>query len=178
MTDFFIPKKHTREHWYQEPWMLLVLGGPAIVVIAAIVTFYIAWQGSDNVLTKDYYKQGVNIDKSIHSDAKASEYKMLADIKVDSSGTIQLQLAAETGLPATIQMVLSSHAPGSEYEAIQKITLTQVKSGLYQGSVKTPSLSDSATPKLWHVKVEGPDWRLTGDWHDPLHSSLQLKPQI
>jgi len=177
MNDFFIPKKHTGEHWYQEPWMLLVLGGPAVVVIAAIVTFYMAWQGSDNVISKDYYKQGVNIDKDINRDTKAGEYKLAGDIKVDSSGKIQLQLEGATRLPADILMVVSSYSRGSEYEATQKTTLTQVKSGMYEGSIKIQPAPDSANLKLWHVKIEGPDWRLTADWHDPLNRSLQLKPQ-
>jgi hypothetical protein len=177
MTDFFIPKKHTREHWYQEPWMLLVLGGPAIVVIAATFTFYLAWHGSDNVLTKDYYKQGVNIDKYIHLDAKAAEYRMLANVKVDNSGAIQLQLEGKTNLPPTILMVVSSYAPGSEYESMQKTTLSQVKPGQYEGLIKIPSHADPAALKVWYLKIEGPDWRLTADWHDPLNSPLQLTPQ-
>jgi hypothetical protein len=177
MTDFYLHKKTANEHWYQEPWMLVVLGGPAIVVVAALFTFYIAWQGSDNVLTRDYYKQGINIDKDIDRDAKAGEYKMLANAQVDSSGKIQLQLEGKTNLPATVLMVVSSYARGSEYEAMQKTTLTQVKSGMYEGAIKIPSPSDSVNLKLWHVKIVGPDWRLTSDWHEPLHSALQLKPQ-
>jgi len=176
MTEFYIPHKNTTEHWYQEPWMLLVLGGPAIVVIAALFTFYIAWQGSDNVLTKDYYKQGVNIDKDIHRDAKAGEYKIEANAKIDSpAGNIQIQLKGKTILPATILLVASSYARGSEFEAIQKITLTQSKSGLYEGLIKLTAPSDSINLNLWHIKIEGDNWRLTAEWHDPLHTTLQLK---
>jgi uncharacterized protein len=177
MTDFFTVKKDIRDHWYKEPWMLLVLGGPAIVVVAALFTFYIAWQGEDNVISKDYYRQGVNINKDIDLDKKSIEYNVLANAKVDSSGTIQLQLEGKINFPATIQMELSSYSPGSEYEAMQKSTLTQIKPGRFEGAVKIPSPSESANLKLWHVKIIGPDWRLTADWHDPLHSSLQLKPQ-
>lgn len=177
MTDFFIHKKTKIDHWYQEPWMLLVLGGPAVVVVAAIFTFYIAWQGEDNVLTKDYYRQGINIDNDINRDAKADEYRMLANVKVDSAGKTQLHLEGNTNLPATILMVVSSYAQGSEFEALQKINLTKVKAGEYEGSVKIPSPANAENLELWHVKVIGPDWRLTADWHDPLHSALQLKPQ-
>lgn len=176
MTDFFILKKGKSDHWYNEPWMLLVLGGPAIVVVAALFTFYLAWHDSDNVVSKDYYKQGINIDKDIHRDTKASEYKMLANVTVDNTGHIQLQLEGKT-LPETIQMTVSYFASNSEYEDNQKTTLTQMKPEWYDGSVKFPSQTNSENLKLWHVKVEGPDWRLTGDWHDPLHKALQLKPQ-
>ena len=41
------PKK--RDVWYKEPWLLLVAGGPAFVVVASIITGYIAIKGSDKV---------------------------------------------------------------------------------------------------------------------------------
>jgi len=177
MNDFYILKKDKSDHWYNEPWMLLVLGGPAIVIVAALFTFYLAWHDSDNVVSKDYYKQGINIDKDIHRDAKAGEFKMQANANVDATGHIQLQLEGKT-LPDTITMIISSYSRSSEYENNQKITLSQVKAGRYEGLLTLPSLTDTAKIKLWHVKIEGPDWRLTADWRDPLHNALQLKPQI
>jgi len=176
MTDFYTLKKDKIDHWYKEPWMLLVLGGPVIVVVAAVITFYIAWHGSDNVVSKDYYRQGVNIGKDISRDKKAIEYRMQANVSTDSKGQIQLRLEGKT-LPETIQMYVSSYSRSSEFEDSQKITLTQVKQGVYDGSIKIPSPSDSENTKVWYVKIAGPDWRLTGDWHDPLHIPLQLKPQ-
>jgi len=37
--------------WWREPMLWLVLGGPAVVVVAAIVTGVIAWQGADVVVS-------------------------------------------------------------------------------------------------------------------------------
>lgn len=177
MTDFYIPKKTAHDHWYKEPWMLLVLGGPLIVVIAAIITFYLAWHGSDNVLTRDYYRQGLNIDKDIQRDAKAAEYKMHAHVKIDTAaGKILLHLEGKTVLPASIKLSIASSSRTSEYEDIQKIELAQTSSGNYEGIIKTPSPPDSINHTLWHVKIEGADWRLTSDWRDPLHTTLQVKP--
>jgi hypothetical protein len=177
MTDFYIPKKTAVDHWYKEPWMLLVLGGPLIVVIAAIITFYLAWHDSDNVRSKDYYRQGLNVDKDIRRDAKASEYKMRANVKIDTDARkVLLHLEGKINLPASLQLNISSYARASEYENIQKITLTQSSSGNYEGIIKIPSPAETANLKLWHVKIEGADWRLTADWHDPLHSPLQVKP--
>lgn len=39
--------------WWREPMMWLVLGGPAAVVVAAVVTAAIAWQRADTVLPVD-----------------------------------------------------------------------------------------------------------------------------
>lgn len=37
--------------WWREPMLWLVLGGPMVVVVAAIVTAVIAWRGADPVVT-------------------------------------------------------------------------------------------------------------------------------
>lgn len=42
--------QNTRRAWWREPMMWLVVGGPAIVVVAAIVTAVIAIRGADPVL--------------------------------------------------------------------------------------------------------------------------------
>lgn len=179
MTDFFAPKKSKSDHWYKEPWMLLVFGGPFIVVIAASFTFYLAWHGSDKVVSKDYYRQGLNIDKDIHEDSKASEYQIQAMLKLDpATGQLQLQLAGKTQLPSTVLFSYSTASDSSsEFERSRKITLAQEQPGLYKGALTIPPASDTSGSKLWHVKIEASDWRLTADWHDPLHSALQLKSQ-
>ena len=38
--------------WWREPMMYLVLGGPAVVVVAAIATGVIAWNGADPVVSE------------------------------------------------------------------------------------------------------------------------------
>lgn len=175
MADFFTPQKTTHDIWYKEPWMLLVVGGPVIVAIAAIITGYIAWQGEDKVIAKDYYKQGININKDIFRDAKAIEYNMQAKAKFDGAiGKITLQLEGKTALPAVILFSSASRSNNSVYEQIQKVNLTQVQPGKYEGAVNISPATDSANFKLWHVQIEAADWRLTADWRDPTHSLLQM----
>lgn len=177
MTDFFIPKKSTQDHWYKEPWMLLVLGGPVIVVIAAIFTFYLAWHGSDEVVTKDYYKQGVNINQNLYRDAKAAEYKMAAKIQLDAhSEKISLNLSGATALPSSVQMSISSSGNHSEFETVEKTNLTEIQPGLYEGIINKQAVANLKNLNMWTVKLEASDWRLTADWRDPAHNPLQLKP--
>ncbi len=40
----------TPRSWWREPMMWIVIGGPAIVVVAAITTGFIAWNGADTVV--------------------------------------------------------------------------------------------------------------------------------
>ena len=175
MADFYTSQKPKKDIWYKEPWMLLVVGGPAVVVIAAIITGFIAWQGEDKVISKDYYKHGLNINKDIYRDAKANEYNMLAKAQLDgATGKVLLQLEGKTQLPSSVLLSVSTSSSTSVYEQIQKINLSQVQPGIYEGTLKIPTATDRASLSLWHVQVEAADWRLTADWHDPMHSSLQL----
>lgn len=55
--------------WWKYGHMWLVLGGPAVVVVAAIITTVIAVRGADPVVDPDYYQKGVNINQELrHSD--------------------------------------------------------------------------------------------------------------
>lgn len=172
MTDFYIPKKPVQDLWYKEPWMLLVLGGPVIVVIAAIITGVIAWQGEDKVVSRDYYKQGININRDLQKDAKASELKILAESRFDqSSRKISLRLEGKTTFPESILFSISTSSAASTYEANQKIKLLQTKPKVFEGKLTAPS----AKKNLWHVQIEAADWRLTGNWLDPEHTTLTLK---
>lgn len=171
MTEFYIPKKPVQDLWYKEPWMLLVLGGPLIVVIAAIITGVIAWQGEDKVVARDYYKQGININRTLQKDAKASELKMRAETRFDpASDKISLRLEGKTIFPETILFSISTHSSASTYESSHKIKLHRTKLNVFEGSLNAPSVG----LQLWHVQIETADWRLTGNWPDPVHATMTL----
>lgn len=45
--------------WYREPWPWLLMAGPLIVIIAGLVTAWLAVTSSDGLVTDDYYKKGL-----------------------------------------------------------------------------------------------------------------------
>ncbi|MBC7683032.1 MAG: FixH family protein [Ferruginibacter sp.] len=51
--------------WWKYGHVWLVISGPLVVVIAAMVTAWIAFSQQDPVLAQDYYRQGVNINKTL-----------------------------------------------------------------------------------------------------------------
>ena len=59
--------------WYKEPWPWLLFSGPAIVVVAAFVTLYLAASGSSDLVSDDYYKDGKHIDLDLKRDTAAVE---------------------------------------------------------------------------------------------------------
>ena len=51
--------------WWKYGHVWLVIAGPAIVVVASFITFYLASSGKDPVVDEDYYRKGVEINKTL-----------------------------------------------------------------------------------------------------------------
>ena len=59
------------EPWWKFGHVWLVIAGPAIVVVAGFVTFFIAARQPDPVVTEDYYRKGIEINQTLQ-DAESS----------------------------------------------------------------------------------------------------------
>jgi hypothetical protein len=51
--------------WWHYGHAWLVFGGPAAVVIACIITVYIAVKQQDPVVDEDYYRKGIDINRTL-----------------------------------------------------------------------------------------------------------------
>ncbi len=74
--------------WWRFGHVWLVFGGPAVVVVASFVTFYLAASGQDPVLDEDYYRKGMEINKT------------LADNPASLAPAMQARNHAATGVKA------------------------------------------------------------------------------
>lgn len=54
--------------WWRHGHVWLVIAGPAVVVVAATVTAWIAVHGADPVLAEDYYRRGLQLGKPASDD--------------------------------------------------------------------------------------------------------------
>ncbi len=170
MNSSLLSQKTKKDLWYKEPWLLLVVGGPLIVVCASIFTGALAWHGSDKVVAEDYYKQGLMINKDLLRDAKARELQLSASISLDlAANRLKMSVLANKELPDTVQVSLASSGgrTSSVSEVIRRLPMKQIRPGEYEGDMNAASNFSLASVKLLHVKVETTEWRLTGDWFDP-----------
>ncbi len=55
----------TSAPWWRFGHVWLVLAGPAVVVVASFVTLYLAVTRPDPVVTEDYYRKGIEINKTV-----------------------------------------------------------------------------------------------------------------
>jgi hypothetical protein len=70
--DTQVPVKAATKPWWHYGHAWLVFGGPAAVVLACIVTVYIAVVKQDPVVDQDYYRKGIEINKTL-AEPKAAE---------------------------------------------------------------------------------------------------------
>lgn len=53
------------EPWWKFPYVWMVIAGPAIVVVAGFATLWLAIRTPDPVISADYYRQGIEINKTL-----------------------------------------------------------------------------------------------------------------
>jgi hypothetical protein len=58
--------------WWKFGHVWMVIAGPAIVVVAGFVTLYIAVHRPDPVISKDYYRQGIELNKTLEAQSATS----------------------------------------------------------------------------------------------------------
>ena len=53
------------EPWWKFGHVWLVIAGPALVVVASFITLYLAVTRPDPLVSEDYYRQGIEINKTL-----------------------------------------------------------------------------------------------------------------
>ena len=66
--------------WYKESYVWLLIFFPLLAVIGGIVTTILAVQSDDGLVVDDYYKQGLEINRTLERDQVAVDYNLDADI--------------------------------------------------------------------------------------------------
>ncbi len=59
--------------WWHYGHAWLVFGGPAVVVIASLITVYIAVSSRDSLVDENYYQSGININDKLNTETKTAE---------------------------------------------------------------------------------------------------------
>lgn len=69
--------------WYRQfwPWFLIAL--PGTVVVASLITIYIAFTHQDPLVDGNYYKHGLTINERLDTNAEPS--KPSADVQQEST---------------------------------------------------------------------------------------------
>jgi hypothetical protein len=148
--------------WYLEPYVWLVILFPASAVIAGIVTLNLAIESDSGLVVDDYYKQGLEINRTLERDKAAVSYGLDANMQFNADAKlIRLYLKANSGyqLPDTINLSFYHHTRAG---FDKKMLLEKIDDGIYQ----------AVLPKLvvgtFTVQLEADNWRLLTSADTPM----------
>lgn len=158
--------------WYKERWPWILMAGPAVVIVAGVITLWLAIHSSDGLVTDDYYKQGLAVNQVLERDHRAAALGLRADV-MRSGLNVRLLMGANAaaGWPDSITLKLSHPTRAGNDEAVK---MHSEGNGFYSGKLS----ADVAG--RWHVNLEDPagQWRLQGEWQADSVEPLRLQAKI
>lgn len=142
--------------WYREPWPWILMSGPIIVIIAALVSAWIAIKSSDGLVTEDYYKQGLAAGETLTRNRRAEELGISAGLSMRED-TVSVRLSShrpDMPLPAALNVMLSHPTRAG----IDQKSVLQLQGDRYVGELHLPASGH------WLIVIEddAKTWRLMG----------------
>lgn len=157
--------------WYRQrwPWLLAIM--PISAVIMSFTFLWVAIKSDDGLVSDDYYKDGLAINRIVERDAAASKYNVHATARL-AGAVVSLQLAAD--LPARPDTLKLTLAHPTRKGLDHSVLLTKKTLDTYNGTVR--DLIDSR----YDIILEPIDgaWRLAGEWHPVRGETLKLSPAL
>ncbi|NIV51720.1 MAG: hypothetical protein GWN53_07535 [Gammaproteobacteria bacterium] len=155
--------------WYRQPLVWLIILIPASSVLMGAATLVLAIRSFDGMVVDDYYRQGLQINRSLERDRAAARHGLGGTMRMDEGrGRIRTTLAADRGFrpPAALRLNLF-HATRSGFD--REVLLRRVTAQQYEGTL--PKL----VPGRWYLQLEADDWRLTGSFEVPGSDTVTVK---
>jgi hypothetical protein len=154
--------------WYREPMVWLVIAIPSLTVVGGLTTVVTAFRRSDAVVSDEYRKEGLAINRDPTRDRAAQRLGVGAELAL-ADGTLTVHLAAGAARPPAQLVVIFSHATRAEQDRL--VALKAAADGSYAAPLAP------LAPGHWYLEVSPADraWRLTGEFVDTF-GTLTLRP--
>ncbi|WP_240494483.1 FixH family protein [Azonexus hydrophilus] len=154
--------------WYKEPWPWILMAGPGLVIVAGIITTWIAVVSADGLVSDDYYKQGLTVNQRLQRDHQATQLGLHADV-MRAGLNLRLLITAKDSavLPDAITLRLAHPTIDGRDQLVE---MKSEGAGFYGGVLS------ANVDGRWHVTLEDPagQWRLQGVWHADLEEPFRL----
>lgn len=164
-----ILKLRTVAPWYAQRWPWLLMLGPIVVIVAGVITGWLAYTRQDAMVVDDYYKRGKAINQDLRRDRVASAMRLSFEARYDAAkGMLRGELTS-FGKPVVTPFRISlAHSTLPEKD----LTLEAVPDAQGHFEVMLPLLERAR----WQVAVEGGkgEWRLASQLHWPQQQSVRI----
>ena len=161
-------KKVDGRPWYKEPWPFILASGPLLVVVAGIVTAWIAVRSSDGLVTDDYYRKGLDAGATIARSEVATRAGLVADLHVTADAVRVRLNAADVAFAPPASVVLTiSHPTRAGMDQTRTLTRSNDE---YGGELRLPASGH------WLVMIEddAQQWRLLGNVVLPAAGAVRI----
>ncbi|MFN4237480.1 MAG: FixH family protein [Vogesella sp.] len=154
--------------WYKDRWPWILMAGPALAVIAGVITFRIAVVTADDMVTDDYYKRGKDINLELTRDKAAVNLGISAQAMF-SDDRQSVRILTSSKKPLQGDLVFTLLHPTRQQDD-QQPALQRQGDNLYQASIK------AGNAKHWYLRLEDKagTWRLQGEWRPDESAMVQL----
>lgn len=160
-----------QQPWYRHrwPWLLSIM--PVTAVVMGFTFLWLAIKTDDGLVSDDYYRDGLAINRIVERDVAASNYRVHATARL-AGEVVSLKLAAD--LPARPDTLKLTLAHPTRKGLDHSVLLTRGTMGTYNGAIH--DVIDSR----YDIILEPIDgaWRLAGEWHPVGGETLKLSPAL
>ena len=147
--------------WFREPWPWLLMSGPAVVVVAGLVTAVLAVRTQDGLVVDDYYKQGLAVNSDISRDLAAKVAGYRADATIDfASGRTVLTMSHAPSEAKNMRLTFSRAASsGNDRHILLQRSSQQLAENTFTGTLEAAA---HLQPGKWYVLLDDDShtWRL------------------
>ncbi len=152
--------------WYREPLVWMVLAIPAAAVLAGAVMLVLANATWDGLVADDYYRQGMEINRSLARDAEATRLGLEAVVWFPAPGVVEARLTiadTATAMAAGNRLDLR-FARAARAGADVRVVMTRDTTGIWRGTL--PAMASGK----WYVELGNERWRLAAPARLPASS--------
>ena len=158
--------------WYRQfwPWFLIAL--PATVVVASLITVYIAFKHQDPLVVDSYYRDGLAINQVLEQDRLAAQLGLSAEVRLDpESGELFITLLGADTPPKQLTVMLL-HPTNQDRD--RELLMSAITAGHYRTDLDQQLLHRYYIRLLPEPQRE---WRLAGELDFSEAHQLTLKAQ-
>ena len=150
----------TAQPWYRHRWPWLLMLGPFVVVVAGLITAWLAVRSNDGLVDDDYYKQGLAVNQATSRNQRALELDLHAELTFDNPHRllrVVLRSSKAVVFPATLKLSIA-HPTRSGRD--QALLLRADGPASYSAGLVIPLNG------RWRITLEDDarEWRLADDW--------------
>jgi uncharacterized protein len=170
-TDTILP-------WHRQFWFWFVFGPLIFIIVLCMFTVSIAYHFSDDVVTDNYYKDGLMINRSLQQDERALALGLTASVRFDAvAHEVLVSINGAESLPKQLLLFLDNPV---KKNSDQHILLQEISRGHYHAELPTlPQYSWylALVPESTVEKRKEAEWLLSGEINFSKTMEAHLQPR-